>query len=68
MTPSAATGLEDGRNSFVKVLQKNNVTKWIQTVEGIPVYGSVLTTHNDEEGEPLAYYIHSWVICCISLF
>ena len=50
LTPSAAAGVDDERNSFVKVLQKDNVTKWTQTIEGIPVYGSVLTTHNDEKG------------------
>ncbi|XP_067931751.1 virulence metalloprotease-like isoform X1 [Watersipora subatra] len=50
LTPGAAAGLEDSRNGFIKVLVKKNVTKWTQTIEGIPVYGSVLTTHNDELG------------------
>ena len=50
LTPSAAAGLDDGRTGFVKVLEQDNVTKWTQTVNGIPVYGSVLTTHNDQRG------------------
>ena len=50
MTPGAAAGIDDERNGFVQVAQKDNVTKWTQTIDGIPVYGSVLTTHNDERG------------------
>ena len=58
ITPSAAVGLNDDVNGFKKVLTKDNVTKWSQTVSGIPVYGSVLTTHNDEKGENLCKQMH----------
>ena len=50
MTPGAAAGIDDERNGFAQVSKRNNVTKWTQTIDGIPVYGSVLTTHNDERG------------------
>ena len=50
MSPGAAVGWDDKRNGFVKVGSRKNVTKWTETIEGIPVYGSVLTTHNNERG------------------
>ena len=49
-TPGAAAGVDDERNGFTPVIKINNVTKWTQNIEGIPVYGAVLTTHNDEKG------------------
>ena len=58
MTPSAAVGLDEERNGFIKVLQKKGVAKWTQTIEGIPVYDSVLTTHNDEKGTNILIYAH----------
>ena len=51
-TPEFLVGVSrDSRSSFKKLLTKGNVTKWTQTVDGIPVYGSVLTTHGDEKGK-----------------
>jgi len=50
-TPNFLVGVSrDSRSAFKKVASRNNVTKWTQTVDGIPVYGSVLTTHGDEQG------------------
>ena len=43
--------VRSGQSSFKKVKQRGSVAKWSQTVDGIPVYGSVITTHNDKFGE-----------------
>ena len=48
--PASLLGLGP-KSTFKKVLQKKNVTKWMQTVDDIPIYGSVFTTHNNDEGE-----------------
>ena len=34
-----------------KVQQIGDLIKWRQTINGIPVYGSVITTHNHRNGE-----------------
>ena len=48
-SPKQAIGLEDN-SEFVKVFQIGQTTKWIQTIDGVPVYGTVLTTHTDKQG------------------
>lgn len=53
ITPIDAVGIHDDRNAFVKTSEWSNVTKWTQTVNGIPVSGTILTTHRNYQGMSL---------------
>ena len=45
-----AAGLTNSRNQFTRVNERGPLTKWRQTIDGVPVYGSVVTTRSDNRG------------------
>ena len=64
--PAALLGV-GGRSSFKEILKKDNVTKWVQTVKDIPIYGSVFTTHNNELGKYI-YILFALIKNSVSIF
>ncbi|XP_067951641.1 elastase-like [Watersipora subatra] len=46
----ANEGLNGENVKLVKVQQKGDLVKWITTVDNIPVFGSVVTTHINKQG------------------
>ena len=52
---SQVAGNYSAKTTLEKVLTINNCTRWIQMYDGIPIYGTVLTTMHDDQGQlPLA--------------
>ena len=42
---------QESQTSFNKIKQRGRVSRWSQTIDGIRVYGSVITTNSDKFGK-----------------
>ena len=48
-------GLNADGEKLVMVQKKGDLEKWAETIDGIPVYGTVITTHTNADGKLLYY-------------
>ena len=45
--PTSLVGVDATRTAFARVQADGDLTKWQQQVQGVPIYGSVVTTKSD---------------------